>query len=91
MLFKKLIYDLECVPKGYGLAYKDIYRRCGHYYPIPLNLIIRAWDNFYCAIAYPQNGTRREIIERKAYLKGLADGKDRALAELVEEMRKLNA
>ncbi len=47
---RKEIPEFTCIPKGYGLAYRCMDRLVLICYPIPFNLIVRKWHDFYWRI-----------------------------------------
>lgn len=69
------------VPRGYGLAYSDIYRDVQHVYPIPLNVAVRWARQLWLTLKLggPQAPFERQLLA--AYQAGFNEGLDQGRLE----------
>ena len=65
MRIRKLIWQGERYPRGYGMAWLDFQRNAAVCYPIPLNVIVRAAYLVWVWCLCPFGVTERELAKSR--------------------------
>ena len=69
------------IPRGYGIAYWNYTNLTAICYPLPLNFLISLCCRIYLVLKRGVIPGSREIELRKAYERGVSDGRVRAIWE----------
>jgi hypothetical protein len=80
MFIARFVEEGGYFPRGYGLAYRDCNRQGAICYPVPLNLLVRYWRDFWFWLqcANGVDSSYRERIELQAWQSGYRCGHDDA-------------
>lgn len=66
--FRREIHEGECIPRGYGLSYREFTRLVGVCHPLPFNCIVAFFRNLKYALLRPPQFEDyiREVVRREA-------------------------
>jgi len=81
MAFRKLVGDMELMPKGYGVAYLDPSRMAAVCYPIPVNIIVHYWYRTVLACRFFGNNDQLHRLLMASYEQGYEAGR---IAHMIE-------
>jgi len=87
-LKKEIKYRGECIPRGYGLAYKCDYGMIDICYPIPLNIVVRLWHEIYYKLERGLFKSKHEEDVRHWFEVGFQEGKKCAQLNLESKVIK---
>lgn len=78
---RREVAEYDRIPRGYGVAYRELSRLVAVCYPVPLNWVVRWARAFWWRLAIPRKAMRLEQLTSRARFAGYQAGYEAAQRE----------